>query len=47
MAEERRGEERNGRKGETAPERRITYREIWLERPLEEDGQDQEKEREG
>lgn len=29
----RRGEKRNGRKGETAPERRITYREIWLERP--------------
>jgi len=30
----RRGEKkRNGRKGETAPERRITCREIWLERP--------------
>lgn len=28
-----------------APKRRITYREIWLERPLEEDGQDRKRER--
>jgi len=41
-----RREERNGRKGETTLEKRITYREIWLERPQEDD-QDREKEKEG